>query len=323
MPRTSTASTSTCRRPSTTPQRRGRLAERAPAPTGHSEAAVGADPRPSSSGGSHARSAAPDASTTRLRSRATSVAGLAGSTTTSAAVTSRTSNGVRPSTATLRRASARPTEGGPTRLPDCAGAPHGASSVQRVQSTHSAQRVRPVLPTRTAAPSAGSTDERDRRRAHRRRPDAHPGHVQLDAVAAGLHGEPPTVDLACRAGAAPRRRRPPTPRRRSPSSAPRESAHRRRGAAGHAPLEGGHERGRSSTAGMMRWTEPTSRARSTVCTASNSAATSPSFSIRTARGDLDQAGPRGGPLVLRRRPRARPRPPAPGGRRGCDRRRRR
>ena len=40
--------------------------------------------------------------------------------------------------------------------------------------------------------------------------------------------------------------------------------------------------GRNSAAGMIEWTEPTWRARSTLCTASNSAATSPSLSERTA-----------------------------------------
>src|SRR5258707_15630332 len=40
--------------------------------------------------------------------------------------------------------------------------------------------------------------------------------------------------------------------------------------------------GRNSAAGMIEWTEPIWRARSTLCTASNSAATSPSLSERTA-----------------------------------------
>ena len=50
---------------------------------------------------------------------------------------------------------------------------------------------------------------------------------------------------------------------------------------------------------MMRWTEPTSRARSTLCTASNSAATSPSFSVRTASRMRRQLGLPGADLVGR------------------------
>ena len=60
-------------------------------------------------------------------------------------------------------------------------------------------------------------------------------------------------------------------------------------------------RGRSSAAEMIASTEPTSTARSIECTASNSAATSPSFSERTAARTVRQlrhaAGPRSTPVA--------------------------
>ena len=78
--------------------------------------------------------------------------------------------------------------------------------------------------------------------------------------------------------------------------------------------------GRSSAAGMMRCTEPTSSARSTLWMASNSAPTSPSFSRRTGVGELGQLGAQRRPARrLGRGGDARPPARAPAGRLRCAR----
>ncbi len=59
--------------------------------------------------------------------------------------------------------------------------------------------------------------------------------------------------------------------------------------------------GRRREAGMISWTDPTRRARSTLCTASYSSATCPSFSEWTARV-LEQPHPELRPLGARRGP---------------------